>query len=54
MLLTKMIYLLIPITGLTITEINMHEWAKFTQQASSGRWALLLKLAHFSEQRWQT
>jgi len=30
MLLTKIIYLLIPITGVTITEINMHEWAKFT------------------------
>jgi len=29
MLLTKIIYLLIPITGVTITEINMHEWAKF-------------------------
>jgi len=25
MLLTKVIYLHIPITGLTITEINMHE-----------------------------
>jgi len=25
MLLTKIIYLLIPITGVTITEINMHE-----------------------------
>jgi len=29
MMLTKIIYLLIPITGVTITEINMHEWAKF-------------------------
>jgi len=29
MLLTKIIYLLIPITGVTITEIIMHEWAKF-------------------------
>jgi len=25
MLITKIIYLLIPITGVTITEINMHE-----------------------------
>jgi len=23
------LYLLIPITGVTIIEINMHEWAKF-------------------------
>jgi len=29
MMLTKIIYLPIPITGVTITEINMHEWAKF-------------------------
>jgi len=29
MVLTKITYLLIPITGVTITEINMQEWAKF-------------------------
>jgi len=29
MLLTKIIYLLIPITGVTVTEISMHKSANF-------------------------
>jgi len=46
MLLTTIIYLLIPTTGVTITEINMHV-AKSTDHlisVSSSPWALLLKL----------
>ena len=40
-------YLLIPITGVTITEINMQmNEPSSCSKASSGGWALLLKLAH--------